>query len=244
MIRAIFFDIGSTLVTGPGVGVASRIASKLGLTEFQKEKINWALMTRPFYSAVEAATYLRNELGVAAGGVEHIVDEVWRAQLYEAHVIDGAVECVQSWANAGADICLISNIWRPYQMSAIEALGPALQSIIPVERRLYSYAAGAAKPEPAIFLKALQLVGCEPSEAVMIGDSYREDIAPSAALGLKTVWVLRRAEREIANLTSVLNHQTVAPDMAVASVADFTVEKWRNFDLKSQSALRATQKEM
>ena len=49
--------------------------------------------------------------------------------------------------------------------------------------------AGCAKPDPKIFTMALNKAGCEPAEAVMVGDRLDNDIAPAKKLGMKTVWV-------------------------------------------------------
>lgn len=49
--------------------------------------------------------------------------------------------------------------------------------------------AGVAKPDPAIFAMALAQAGCQPQEAVMIGDRLDNDIAPAKAAGMRTVWV-------------------------------------------------------
>lgn len=46
-----------------------------------------------------------------------------------------------------------------------------------------------SKPDPRIFLLALERAGCAPEEAVMIGDRLDNDIAPAKALGMKAVWV-------------------------------------------------------
>jgi 2-haloalkanoic acid dehalogenase type II len=50
---------------------------------------------------------------------------------------------------------------------------------------------GAWKPQPEIFQHALAHMGCAPSEAVMVGDSYHHDITGAAALGIRTVWINR-----------------------------------------------------
>lgn len=50
---------------------------------------------------------------------------------------------------------------------------------------------GVAKPDPAIFRWALDRAGCEPAEAVMVGDRLDNDVAPAKALGLHTVRILR-----------------------------------------------------
>lgn len=48
---------------------------------------------------------------------------------------------------------------------------------------------GIAKPDPQIFLLALERAGCSPEECVMVGDRLDNDILPAQKLGMKTVWV-------------------------------------------------------
>ena len=50
---------------------------------------------------------------------------------------------------------------------------------------------GVSKPNPAIFLWALERAGCAPENAVMIGDRIDNDIAAPARLGMHTVRILR-----------------------------------------------------
>jgi HAD superfamily hydrolase (TIGR01662 family) len=54
-----------------------------------------------------------------------------------------------------------------------------------------SISVGERKPAPAMFLKALERLGCRPDEAVMVGDDARVDIAGAARLGLPTILVVR-----------------------------------------------------
>ena len=51
--------------------------------------------------------------------------------------------------------------------------------------------AGAWKPDPAMFLHALDALGVAPSEAMMIGDDYEKDIVPAEKLGLQVFWIRR-----------------------------------------------------
>jgi len=48
---------------------------------------------------------------------------------------------------------------------------------------------GISKPDPEIFLRALNRSGCMPCEAAMIGDRLDNDIYPAKKLGMKTIWV-------------------------------------------------------
>jgi len=50
---------------------------------------------------------------------------------------------------------------------------------------------GGRKPAPEAFTSLLAEAGVEPSEAVMVGDDWLEDVAGARAAGLRAVWVRR-----------------------------------------------------
>jgi len=52
-----------------------------------------------------------------------------------------------------------------------------------------SAAVGVRKPQPAIFETGLNALHVQASEAVVIGDSYANDIYPAHGLGCTTVWL-------------------------------------------------------
>ena len=54
--------------------------------------------------------------------------------------------------------------------------------------------AGAAKPDPAVFRKALELAGVEGAGAVHVGDSLDNDVAGARALGIRAILVQREGE--------------------------------------------------
>jgi putative hydrolase of the HAD superfamily len=64
-----------------------------------------------------------------------------------------------------------------------------------VDDAISSAEAGAAKPDPAPFRAALAAAGCEPGEAVHVGDSEENDVAGARAAGIRAV-LLRRSEGE------------------------------------------------
>ena len=53
---------------------------------------------------------------------------------------------------------------------------------------------GAAKPDAAIFHRALELAGVEGSGAVHVGDSLENDVAGARALGIRAILVQREGE--------------------------------------------------
>jgi putative hydrolase of the HAD superfamily len=50
---------------------------------------------------------------------------------------------------------------------------------------------GVAKPDAAIFERALSLLGVDGDRAVMVGDSLRKDVDGARAAGLGAIWVNR-----------------------------------------------------
>lgn len=217
-------DIGATLVTGPSRGPASRIATSAGLDATRKAALREDLMTRPFASPGEVVGHADPLGGPAAERLDRAVREVWSAQRHESQPIEGAIRAVRDVHEHGLRLAVVSNIWEPYLESVREHLGALLDAHVAPELQLFSFREGYAKPAPELFLRALERAGVDPGEAVMIGDSYAEDIAPAAALGIATVWVLHRPQRELGDLTRVLNGEMPAPSRAIASIGELTGE--------------------
>ncbi len=48
---------------------------------------------------------------------------------------------------------------------------------------------GVRKPNPAIFSLALDALHLSPGETIVVGDSYKNDIAPALSLGITPVWL-------------------------------------------------------
>lgn len=67
--------------------------------------------------------------------------------------------------------------------------------------------AGARKPDPAIFAPALALAGCEPDEAVHVGDTAEEDVTGARAAGIRPLLIDRRGtEGDISSLEEIDQH--------------------------------------
>jgi HAD superfamily hydrolase (TIGR01509 family) len=69
-----------------------------------------------------------------------------------------------------------------------------------------SAGAGARKPDPAIFAAALELAGCEPGEALHVGDTLEEDVAGAEAAGIGALLLDRRGKGDIASLAEIELH--------------------------------------
>ena len=179
----VVFDIGNTLVRGPDRGPAKRLAETLGLGPAERRELRHALMTRPFERPEEVAAFIgRPDAGPA-------VAELWAAQEREAVPVEGGLETLTALSDAGARLALVSNIWRPYLTSVRRHYGEFFDAHIPPELQLFSFRLGRAKPDPEPFRRVLAAAGVAPQDATMVGDTYDEDIAPAAALGMRTIHV-------------------------------------------------------
>jgi putative hydrolase of the HAD superfamily len=66
--------------------------------------------------------------------------------------------------------------------------------------------AGAPKPDPAIFASALELVGCEPAEALHVGDTREEDVVGARAAGIRALLLDRDGDGDISSLAEIEEH--------------------------------------
>jgi len=96
--------------------------------------------------------------------------------------------CVSNWDISLADILEGSGLRSP--LAAVVS----------------SAAAGARKPDPAIFGPALEAVGCEPAEALHVGDTASEDVEGARAAGIRALLVDRSGGGGIASLAEIEDH--------------------------------------
>jgi len=111
------------------------------------------------------------------------------AYLAARRPVDGARELLAALKvlDAPVRIAVVSNNILEEQEGKIAHCGfaPFLDALV------VSEAVGVTKPNPAIFEHALAELGCPPSEAVMIGDSWAADIEGARAAGIRAIWFNR-----------------------------------------------------
>lgn len=215
----VVLDIGSTLVDGPARGPGSRLAEKLGLKRPEKKALTEAIMTSRLVDADAAYDLIREHFGRTGEQVRAAVAEIWSAQETDSRPILGVAEALDRLAAHGHRLALLSNIWTPYLRSVRKHFGDFFDAHIPAELQLFSCREGLAKPDPDLFAEVLRRAGAHASDAVMVGDSYDKDIAPAAAAGMRTVWVLREPEREASALVDMINGNLAAPTLTLPSLA-------------------------
>ena len=199
-LRAVLFDVDFTLAKpGPDLGPEGyrRLGARYGLdldTELYTEARTAALVS------LERHPELRHDEELWFAFTERIV----RGMGGEADAArDLAVEMTRAWERsenfdlyedvqpvlAGLRACglklgLVSNGGR--EISDFVA-----HHSLDVDCAVASRAHGWIKPHESIFLAALDLIGVEPGDAAMVGDSVEDDIEGAAALGMRTVLIDR-----------------------------------------------------
>jgi putative hydrolase of the HAD superfamily len=77
---------------------------------------------------------------------------------------------------------------------------------------------GIRKPNPRIFKRALKNLHCSPQHAVMVGDTLGADIGGAQSVGMKGVWIARRAK----NRDSSAVEKAILPDLVIETLSELT----------------------
>jgi putative hydrolase of the HAD superfamily len=127
---------------------------------------------------------LREALPVAARGAPDLQGALLASLRFRAYdEVPGALRALRA---AGARLVVVSN-WDVSLHDALAATGLAPL----VDGAISSAEAGAAKPDPRIFARALALAGAGAAGALHVGDSVEFDVAGARAAGIEPVLVLR-----------------------------------------------------
>ena len=200
--KAVFFDVDFTLIyPGPtfrGEGYRA-FAARYGM-DIDAGKFPLAVTgAAPLLDGHEDAPY-RDEIfvvytrriiegmGGAGPSLDACAEEIYRewAACHHFELYDDVPDVLREIAAAGIRIGLISNSHR--SLSAFESHFE-LDGLIAAT--LSSPDHGYMKPHPSIFAAALQLVGVEATEAVMVGDSLKHDVEGALRAGMRGVLLHR-----------------------------------------------------
>jgi len=101
---------------------------------------------------------------------------------------DDVPEALAGLRAAGLRIGLVSNSSRDVREFAVH-------HGLEVDAGISSFHHGRTKPHASIFRAVLDLLGVEPAEAVMVGDTIADDIEGALAVGMRAILVDREARR-------------------------------------------------
>ena len=201
-VRAVFFDVDFTLIyPGPtfrGEGYQAFCARHD--MDVDPDRFDQAVATAaPLLDVSDDAIYdpavfiaytgrIIEGMGGRGPGVDACSREIYEqwAACHHFELYDDVPGALRRLVNAGLRVGLISNTQRCLT-SFQSHFG--LQGLI--AGAVSSFEHGRMKPHPSIFEAALARVGVDAADAVMVGDSMRQDIEGALRLGMGAILLLR-----------------------------------------------------
>ncbi len=120
-----------------------------------------------------------------------ILEDLWRISGLWQQALPWAAEGLAAIAATGVPIVIVSNadgtVDQVLAQAGLLQVGPG--DGVEVFAIVDSGALGIAKPDPAIFHHALELVGATPDRAIHVGDAYQYDVRGARAAGVRPVLV-------------------------------------------------------
>jgi putative hydrolase of the HAD superfamily len=138
----------------------------------------------------EYAALLRELLGdISDHDLDTFVDaehEVWRPA---NQVLGSAHALLAALRGRGIKTGVVANSWpEPARLLRADVVAYGLEALLDVQ--VWSEEVGARKPEPEIFLRALEQLALDPVDAMFVGDRLETDVRGAGAVGLTTVQAL------------------------------------------------------
>jgi HAD superfamily hydrolase (TIGR01549 family) len=182
-VRAVVFDGFGTLVEiGAPTHPYAQLLQALDLEAAERHRLRRWIMTHDIgLSGVVNAT--GKSLAPAR------LDEIERALYRELTSVRCFAETravLATLKQRGYRLALASNLAAPYAVP-VRLLLPDLDAYV------WSFEAGALKPQPAIYAAAAQAVGCAPADILMVGDSLKNDVEGALTAGFAALHLRRTA---------------------------------------------------
>jgi putative hydrolase of the HAD superfamily len=199
-LRAVLFDVDFTLCRpGPELSPEryARIAARHGITldvsryDDAREAAALNLKRHPELLHDDTIWHrFTEEIFLGMGGPEGIASECateieqgWEVS-ENFELFEDALPVLEELRAAQLRLGLVSNGIRDLREFVVHHR-------LDVDAVIGSRAHGFVKPHPTIFQAALEQLGVEPAEAVMVGDSLEEDVEGARALGLRAILIDR-----------------------------------------------------
>jgi putative hydrolase of the HAD superfamily len=140
--------------------------------------------------------------------IEHVAKLHYEIELGEYRAFEDVAVILDSAAANGVKTAVVTNGASDTQREKLRVLG----LIDRFDALIVSADTAVAKPDPAIFERALSEVGVSASAAVHVGDSLRSDVGGARSAGVGAIWLNREGASR--------GEDAVVPDLEVASLAE------------------------
>lgn len=207
MTKAVFLDYSGTAVSIEGKDMNEMIhiimkaadgrADPKELVAFWFDRLNRLEETCILenYKDEDALVYevlkeVEKKYGIKADGerLHDLNQHIWRtAELFD--------DTRPFFERTAQPIYVLTNNTAEYVMNNLVAKGVRPAGIVSADE------VRAFKPHPLIFEAALKKAGCQPSEAIHIGDSFSGDVIGALKMGIPAVLLDRKKKREAGTYT-------------------------------------------
>jgi HAD superfamily hydrolase (TIGR01509 family) len=179
-IRAVFFDVGETLIDERRL--YADYAMRMGVTyEFFMERIE---------AAMRAREPIRNVFAAVKPGFDFKAARAQREAEGKTFVIGpqdlypDAIDVLRALKARGYFIGIVGN-------QPISAEAMLRESGLPADYIATSEGWGVSKPDPAFFARVIEAAGLEPQQIAYVGDRVDNDVIPARAAGMCTFLIRR-----------------------------------------------------
>jgi putative hydrolase of the HAD superfamily len=204
MLRSLLFDVDFTLIEpGPMFRAegyqtfCARYGIRADVSRFDQAVASAATVLDAAgetpYDAEIFVAYTRHiieQMGGAGEKVDACAREIYDewASCRHFELFDEVPAVLRALAGRGLRIGLISNSHR-----SLESFQSHFELGGLIDATISSPDYGFMKPHPSIFSEALRRLGVEPSDALMVGDSIRDDVEGALRAGMRAALVHRSA---------------------------------------------------
>jgi len=183
--RGLLFDLYGTLLEIGEPVFQERLPRIEGISrrdwvEFQRD----TLLVRPYASREAFVEAIFERFGGGTAELTRILSGLLDRELASVAPVAGAKSVLSFLKRRGLRLALITNSASPYR-EPLDRLGLAelFDSVH------FSCDAGARKPAETLYLEALRAIDLEADEAMMIGDSFANDVRAPETLGIRGLLV-------------------------------------------------------
>lgn len=222
MLKAVFFDFDGTLCDD-GATIDSALEAAGAAVRRRRPDIEPAVLETAYRGVSDRAWTDYDRHLRPLGSPETMLRSLWRQTLaeFDCHDADVADAAATTYWGHRLDNCrpfadvlpLLPEVSRAFHASLLTNGAPAMQRAKVRASGLATYFRDVfvggefaqGKPAPFIFSAALKAAGCQPNEAVYVGDSLVHDVVGARCSGLHSVWLNRRGLQRTAVLAAHTN---------------------------------------
>ncbi len=200
-VKAVLFDVYGTLVQITDKRAPFKQLLRLGEQQGRPATAADAvtLMSTPL-TLREAADRLG--IGLTNAQAVHLENDL-QAELASVRLFSDVLETLDELKQRSVKLGLCSNLAADYAIPVVTLLQGQLDVLV------WSFEAGAIKPDRAIYAQSCTRLACAATDVLMVGDSYAADVAGPRAYGMQAVLLQRArarpADDALASLSDLLS---------------------------------------